>query len=174
MKTNSLQPIMSFARRLFTIAFVLSISGCASAPPVQPAGTSKSTFDSAVYKGETVQLAKASSGEEAFRAFYQGGSGFVSLASVRETVENIAAKHCAHQDKNVRLLQERTSSPPHVLGNFPRVEWVFECAARRAPSAATAPSSKLEQLERLKKLLDSGALTQQEFDVEKAKVLGAP
>ena len=110
---------MYFVSRLVVVALVLSISGCASAPPVQPAGTSKSPFDSAVYKGETVQLAKTTPGEEAFRAFYQGGSGFVSLASVRETVEDMATKHCARQDKNVRLLQERTIYPATPPGQLP-------------------------------------------------------
>jgi len=160
--------------RLILIGFALGASGCAGTPPVQPAANSKSPFDSAVYSGETTQLAKATAGEESFRAFYQGGSGFVSLASVRETVEDMATKHCARQDRNVRLLQERTSTPPHILGNFPRAEWVFECAARSPVAATASPSVKLEQLERLKKLLDSGALTQQEFDREKSKLLSAP
>ena len=114
-------------------------------------------------------------GPALFRAYYQGGSGFVSLASVRETVEDMATKHCARLEKNVRLLQERTSTPPHVLGNFPRVEWVFECSGRSTIGASEAsPSDKLSRLERLKKLLDGGALTQQEFEREKSKVLGTP
>ena len=172
MKSTSLVASMSpFYRTLIVVAVLLS-TGCASTPPVQTALRSKSAFDSAVYSGESAQLAQASPGAEAFRAFYQGGSGFVSLASVRETVEDMATKHCARQDKNVRLLQERTSSPPHILGNFPRVEWLFECAARLA-TAVSAPSTKLEQLERLKRLLDSGALTKREFDSEKEKILGA-
>ena len=160
--------------RLLAICLALGLHGCASAPPVQTAANSKSAFDSAVYSGETAQLAKATAGEESFRAFYQGGSGFVSLASVRETVEDMATKHCARQDKNVRLLQERTSTPPHILGNFPRVEWVFECAARSSTAATASSNAKLEQLERLKKLLDSGALTQQECDREKSKLLNTP
>jgi hypothetical protein len=40
------------------------------------------------------------------------------------------------------------------------------------PSAPAAPTlSPAEQLTDLKKLLDAGALTQEEFDVEKARVL---
>lgn len=163
------------AHRLLMVSLALSAFGCASTPAVQTAANSKSPFDSALYSGEAVQLAKSIPGQEAFRAFYQGGSGFVSLASVRETVEDMANKHCARQEKNVRLLEERTSTPPHILGNFPRVEWVFECTARQSVSAANSSSSdKLSQLERLKKLLDSGALTQQEFEREKARVLSAP
>ena len=163
------------SRSPLLVALAVSTFGCASTPPVQLAASSKSPFDSAVYSGDAAQLAKASPGAETFRAFYQGGSGFVSLSSVRETVEDMATKHCARQEKNVRLLQERTSTPPHLLGNFPRVEWVFECAARTTVGASEfSPADKLSQLERLKKLLDSGTLTQQEFEREKAKVLGTP
>ena len=166
---------MTNARTLLVAAIALSTFGCASTPPVQLAANGKSPFDSAVFSGEAAELAKTSPGSEAFRAFYQGGSGFVSVASVRETVEDMATKHCARQEKNVRLLQERTSTPPHILGNFPRVEWLFECAARLTTGAsASSPTDKLSQLERLKKLLDGGALTQQEFEREKAKVLAAP
>lgn len=162
------------ARQFLIVMLGLFAIGCASTPPVQTAANSKSPFDAAVFSGESTQLAKATPGEESFRAYYQGGSGFVSLSSVRETVEDMATKHCARQDKNVRLIQERTSAPPHILGNFPRVEWVFECAVRSASASAPVVTDKLGQLERLKKLFDSGALTQQEFEREKAKLLNAP
>jgi hypothetical protein len=142
---------------------------------VQPAASSKSQFDSAVYTGEVAQLEKPTPGAEVYRAFYQGGSGFVSVSSVRETVEEMATKHCTRQGKVVRPLQETTSKPPHVLGNFPRVEWLFECSGSLPSNTAGPPAvDRLGQVERLKKLLDSGALTQQEYEREKAKILGAP
>jgi hypothetical protein len=160
--------------RLATLFAVTSLAACASNPAVQPAATSKSQFDGAVYGGEISQLEKPTSGAEIYRAFYQGGTGFVSVSSVRETVEDMANKHCARKGKAARALQETTSKPPHVLGNFPRVEWLFECADSALSTAASAqPVDKLGQIERLKKLLDSGALTQQEFEREKTKVLGA-
>ncbi|HSD36546.1 MAG TPA: SHOCT domain-containing protein [Rhodocyclaceae bacterium] len=160
--------------RLATLLAASVLLGCANNPPVQPVAGSKSQFDGAVFGGETAQLEKATPGAEAYRAFYQGGSGFVSVGSVRETVEEMATKQCARKGKTVRPLQETTSKAPHILGNFPRVEWIFECAdslSSNAPGAQTV--DKLSQVERLKKLLDSGALTQQEYEREKAKVLGA-
>jgi Short C-terminal domain len=164
------------ATRLITFLIAAVLFGCASSPPVQPAASSKSQFDAAVYGGETAQLEKPTPGAEAYRAFsfYQGGSGFVSVSSVRETVEEMATKHCDRKGKMARPLQETISKPPHVLGNFPRVEWLFECADTR-PSGASGSVAvdKLGQIERLKKLLDSGALSQQEYEREKAKVLGA-
>ena len=159
---------------ILTFLVAVGLFGCASNPPVQPAASSKSQFDSAVYGGEVAQLDKPTPAAEVYRAFYQGGSGFVSVSGVRETVEEMATKYCARIGKTPRPLQETTSKPPHVLGNFPRVEWLFECVAV-APHNSTNPSNddKLGKLERLKKLLDSGALTQQEYEREKTKVLGA-
>jgi hypothetical protein len=162
------------AVRLLTFLAASMLFGCASNPPVQPAISSKSQFDGAVYGGDTAQLEKPTPGAEVYRAFYQGGSGFVSVGSVRETVEEMATKHCARTGKSARPLQETTSKPPHVLGNFPRIEWLFECEQRLPSNASASPAvDKLGQIERLKKLLDSGALTQQEYEREKGKVLGA-
>ena len=161
--------------RLLCLSFAAVMTGCANTTAVLPATSSKSEFASAVYSGETVQLGKQTPGAEVFRVFQQGATGFVSVNNVREGVEEIATKHCARKGKTVRPIQETASKPPHILGNFPRVEWLFECTD--LPQSATVPrtdSDKLGQLERLKKLLDSGALTQQEFEREKAKVLGAP
>jgi hypothetical protein len=162
-------------KKLFIILITATVlAGCASNPPVQPAVSSKSQFDGAVYGGETSELSKPTPGAEVYRAFYQGGSGFVSVSSVREAVEEMATKHCARKGKTVNPLQETTSKPPHIFGNFPRVEWLFECKDS-APANALGPTGidKLGQIERLKKLLDSGALSQQEYEREKAKILGA-
>lgn len=159
--------------RFLTFLSAAFAFGCANNPPVQPAASSKSQFEGATYGGETIQLGKPTPGAEAYRAFYQGGSSFVSVSSVRGTVEQMATQQCARNGKIVKPLQETASKPPHVLGNFPRVEWLFECADPvRGGVTAPGDGDKLSRLERLKKLLDSGALTQQEYDREKAKILG--
>lgn len=161
-------------KKPFLCLFIaIAITGCANTTAVLPAVASKSEFQGAVYSGETVQLDKKTPGAEVFRMFQQGATGFVSVAEVRADVEVAATKHCARRGKAVRHIQETASKPPHILGNFPRVEWLFECVD--APQPTMAPrtdSDRFGQIERLKKLLDSGALTQQEFDREKAKVLG--
>jgi hypothetical protein len=149
---------------------------CANTTAVLPAASSKSQFEGAVYAGETVELDKRTPGAEVYRLFQQGATGFVSVASVRGGVEETAAQFCARRGKVARPVEETASKPPHILGNFPRVEWLFECAdgptnSTTAPQAPKQAPDKLTQLERLKKLLDSGALTQAEYDAEKAKVL---
>jgi hypothetical protein len=164
---------MAIPRSVFAFATAVLLAACSSTPPVQLEATSKSQFDGAVYSGETTQIDKPTPGADAFRAFYQGGSGFISVASVRSTVEEMATQHCERRGMTVRPIQETTSKDPHILGNFPRVELVFECAARSRQAVGSPQVDRLAQLERLKKLLDSGALTQQEFDREKVKILSS-
>lgn len=115
------------------------LSGCAVTSPIQPLTTSKSSFDDAVYPGETVTIGEATAGEEAWRVFHQGASSFVSIQSIRAEAESRATEFCGRRSKVMRPLRETNSKPPHILGNFPRVEIVFECTNR--PQAAVAPKS---------------------------------
>lgn len=156
-------------RQMLCLVGLAVLTACASAPPVQPAASSQSQFKGAVYSGETLTLDKATLGEESYRLFRQGGSGFVSLQSVRSGVEEEATSYCDRKGKTMHGLVETDAKPPYILGNFPRIELIFECARR--PTAPEGTTSKYDKLEALKKLLDSGALTQSEFDAEKAKIL---
>ena len=75
----------------------------------------------------------------------------------------------------MNALRERVATPPFILGNWPRIEIVFECVATGAtPAALESDDSKYKKLGMLKELLDSGALTRDEFEKEKAKLLGQP
>lgn len=160
--------------RLPILVSLALLSACASTTPVQPAASSKSKFEGAAYTGETVTLAKPTPGEESYRLFQQAATGFVSMQSVRSTVEERATAHCDRQGRTMRGLEEKASKPPYILGNFPKLELVFECVNRSAVVPSAAPGTKYERIETLKRLLDGGALTQQEFDREKAKVLAEP
>lgn len=72
-------------------------------------------------------------------------------------------------------ITETTSTPPFILGNFPRIEIVFDCIDKPGLSPAPAVSDdKYAKLAKLKQLLDSGAITQEEFNQEKAKILAQP
>lgn len=157
--------------RLMLLAISFLLSACVSNPPVQLASTSSSIFDGAVYGGDIAEISKPVAEADIYRASYQGGSGFVSLNSVRATVEGMAARHCARQGGLARPLRETASKAPYVLGNFPRVEWLFQCVSQASRGSNAGDSDKLTPLERLKKLLDSGALTAQEYEREKAKIL---
>ena len=70
-------------------------------------------------------------------------------------------------------LGERTSGPPYILGNFPRIELVFACAEKSIQERSNDfRDEKYLKLVNLKKLLDGGIITQEEFQLEKQKILG--
>ena len=147
--------------------------GCASTTPVQPAASSNSKFEGAVFTGDTVTLSKPTAGEESYRLFQQAATGFVSMQSVRATVEERATTHCNRKGKAMHGLEEKASKPPYILGNFPKLELVFECVNQKVSESPSA-GDKYERLESLKRLLDNGTLTKDEFEREKAKVLSEP
>jgi hypothetical protein len=151
-----------------TIA-LLGLSGCAVTGGVTPAASSKSEFDGAVYKGQTTVINEKSITGEEYRVFNQGSTGFTSNAANREDAEYRATSFCKNKDRDYRLLRETVSTPPYILGNFPRVELIFECAPPKAK--AVGVDDKYNDLARLKKLLDDGVITQQEFQREKDKIL---
>jgi hypothetical protein len=156
---------------LVPIATLLIVVGCANVPVVLPAASSQSQFEGAVYSGEENELDKPTPGVEQYRLFEQGATGFVSLASVRADVEDIASKYCTRKGKTLHPIKERLSKPPHILGNFPRAEIIFECVDS-PPTAERGNVDRVSRLERLKKLLDDGALTKDEYEMEKARILG--
>jgi len=64
-----------------------------------------------------------------------------------------------------------------MVGNFPRIEIVFQCLtpAQKIDSVSVSvPDPKYIKLVDLKRLLDTGVITQAEFDSEKAKILAEP
>jgi hypothetical protein len=125
-----------------------------------------------VYHGTTSTIATAAPGSTEYRVFRQGATGFVSIQSVREDAERSAEEFCGRKGKTMNALRETVATPPFLLGNFPRIEIVFECS--ELPSAASATAAydpKYAKLIALKKLLDSGILTKEEFEEEKTKVL---
>ena len=157
-----------------TFASVFLLGGCANTTTVQPAATSKSGFEGAVFSGRTLDVEPAVVGAEKFRVFQQGATGFVSVQNVRADVESIATDFCGRKSKAMHAVSETVSVPPHILGNFPRLELTFQCVDRPDVKPAGPSIGKYESLASLKKLLESGAVTQLEFDAEKAKILAAP
>jgi len=168
--------VHSLVRPGLWVCAVAALVGCGTTTPIQLAASSKSGFDGAVYTGETSTLDKPTPGEPSYRIFQQGATGFVPITAVRADVEEQAVRHCERAGKAMRGLVETSAKPPYILGNFPRVELVFECVPKPStrPGVEVVNPSKYDKVASLKKLLDSGALTQAEFDREKAKLLAEP
>ena len=153
----------------------LTLGGCATSSTIQPAASSKSQFDGAVYAGETAVISADGSVGEEYRVFQQGATGFVSVGSVRDDAEQRMKDFCDRKSKAAKPLRERTSVPPHILGNYPRIEIIFACVDHPATAVqGVVQDPKFVKLTNLKKLLDDRVITQQEFDAEKAKVLAQP
>jgi hypothetical protein len=127
-----------------------------------------------VYKGDSGSIRDPTPGFTEYRVFREGGSGFVSIHSVREDAEKSASEFCERSGKAMNAVRETVATPPFVLGNFPRIEIIFQCIDAKATAPSSPVNDKYARIAELKRLLDSGALTQAEFDKEKAKVLGEP
>jgi hypothetical protein len=142
--------------------------GCATSSPIQRYSESTSAFDPG-----PVLMSHHIAESDVYRIYQRGGSGFVSIPSLRKSVEKRAAEFCERQGKGMLVLGEKISEPPYILGNFPRIEMVFACVERVGVAAgAGGVGPTYQKLSDLKKLLDEGVLTREEFDREKAKVLG--
>jgi hypothetical protein len=151
------------------LLIVSYIQGCSTASPIIETSKSQSGFSDAVYKGEIIEVSKNTQNLTEYRVFQHGDSGFVALNTVRARAESRANRFCEQRGLAARSIREQSSVPPHILGNFPRVELTFVC------EEATKSQSKnygeaYQQLETLGNLLEKGLITQDEFNQEKAKL----
>jgi hypothetical protein len=158
------------SQKLISAIILLStLQACSSATPIIEASKSNSGFDNAIFEGERVSVSKNDAGLIEYRIFQHGNTGFMTLNEVREMAETRANRFCEQRNLSYRVIKEQTSVPPHILGNFPRVELIFVCE-EASKSKTKNTSAAYEQLERLGRLLEKGLITRKEFDTEKAKL----
>jgi hypothetical protein len=151
-----------------TLVFLLMLlGGCATSSPITRYSESESAFN----PGPEVMHHAYPDGD-IYRIYHRAASGFVSIQSIRQAAEKRGLEFCQRQGRSMVVLGEKISQPPYILGNFPRIEIVFAAVEKaHEPQGHAADGDPYEKLTRLKKLLDDGALTQEEFNREKAKVL---
>jgi hypothetical protein len=117
-----------------------------------------------------------SDGPDSYLIMRTGKTGFVSSSSLQKKAYKEASDYCAKKSLVMQTIS-MDSKRARPFGGFPEATLRFRCvsAQRSSASPGTAATEnandKYAQLERLKRLLDSGALTQEEFDREKAKLL---
>jgi hypothetical protein len=150
---------------LFSVAFFFA--GCATSSPIKRYSESQSHFS------EPPELISNNyPATNIYRIYHRAASGFVSIQSIREAAEKRADEFAERQGKSFIVLGERISEPPYILGNFPRIEIVFALIDKPHETNSVAPQmDKYDELEKLKKLLDEGVITKEEFEQEKAKIL---
>lgn len=105
---------------IYLAAISLLLYGCAENSAILRAKDSKSNFDKAVFAGQTTVLDEDTTGSEQYRVYQQAATGFISVETCREEIEQKAQRYCENMGKSLKKIQERTSVPPHILGNFPR------------------------------------------------------
>jgi hypothetical protein len=154
--------------RLLSMGIIAPALGCTYASPIQPAATSESPFWWFGWR-KPVQVTSVVPPGEQFRISHRGSTGFTSVTSVRKSAEARAEEFCERRGGVMSPVTEQVSGGPQILGNFPRFELVFVCADKPTPMPTEDPYVRLL---RLKELLDKGAISQREFDREKAKLLG--
>ena len=153
----------------FIVVMIGMLYGCSTVTPVvKKVNESKSGFDGVFYQGDTEVLNEPPQGLEQYRIFEDGASGFVSAGALREDAELRAKDFCAESNKVMRVIKVQTSyARPWKPGGFPKAEVTFVCIEKLSADALYARLGKLKQL------LDSGALTKDEFEREKARLLNA-
>jgi hypothetical protein len=102
-----------------------------------------------------------------------GGAAYYAGRKVAQGEQREADQDYQLQQLQAQQAQQQYAPPPQQYA-APPPQYAPAIAATPppAPPAPAQPTmSAAEQLTDLKKLLDAGVLTQEEFDVEKAKVL---
>lgn len=131
----------------------------------------------------------------------QAATGFSGAGTLKADAISEAAKFCDSQGKVMKVIAVTEAQPPFLFGNYPKAEVIFKALDPRDPELLKASEfdssgtqirvgssqiarsevqvgvtekksedtySKLEQLNKLRK---DGALTEDEFQQEKAKLL---
>jgi hypothetical protein len=159
--------------KLVMLTAVIFLGGCSMQPTIQKVNESKSGFDGAFYQGETHVVSEDLSNSEQYRIFEKAASGFVSLDAIKDDAEHRANDFCSEKNKVMKTIKVQTLRAfLGKLGAFPTIEITFVCVDK--PNV-TAPSTFDDvlyiRLNNLKKLLDNGVITKEEFEKEKAKIL---
>jgi hypothetical protein len=149
------------------LAVAMLLSSCGISSPILQYSESKSNF-----KNPPELIDNNYPAKDIYRIYHRASSGFTPMQKIREAAEQRINKFAQQQGKSFIVLGEKMSMPPYILGNFQRIEIVFALFDKAEKPINTTPKlDKFSKLEKLKKLLDDGALTKEEYEKEKKKVL---
>ena len=167
--------------KFFIIIFSILLCGCAKTSGIVDATKYKSYFEGATYSGDFVFVNSDTFPEQKkHRIFEQGATGSVPISSLKEKAYYKAGFFCGNKKGKPRVvaITEMTSPALFAPGNFPRYELVFICLQQEEEPfhiqnkrALEVQNDKYNKIKLLKELFDSGALTKDEFNKEKNKLL---
>jgi len=158
---------------------LILLSGCVKDP--SPVDSSFHKLD--VYKNynhpEVVENEKTHIASESI-------SKWNPLSKSRKVAMDKAEAYCTKMNRKMIVMKEHVANLPYMINHSPRVELTFVCHDNNKKILQASEKSspvyyealktniikeKYKNLLFLKKLLDDGALTQKEFDLEKKKLL---
>jgi Short C-terminal domain len=150
------------------------VAGCSSMSPIEKESESKSHFEGALYEGRDFYISPQEIEGERYRIYHRASTGFSGTGGIRRSATQRANRFCEAMGKNKRMVtvSEHTAAPPYILGNFPRIEIIFVCADGNAAEISKGGGvGKYDRIVKIKELYDSGALTKEEYEAEKQKIL---
>lgn len=160
-------------RLMIILLLGLVVTGCSTMSPIEKESESKSHFEDAVYKGHDFYVSPQKIEGERYRIYHRASTGFSGTGGIRRTATQRANRFCQDLGKKRMLtVSEHTAAPPYILGNFPRIEIIFVCVDDAVTQTqVNAATDKYERIVKIKELYDSGALSKDEFEAEKKKLL---
>jgi hypothetical protein len=96
----------------------------------------------------------------------QAATGFSGSGTLKAEALQEASQYCANQNKLLQVINIIEAKPPYIFTNFPKAEVQFRCLDANQDSG-----DMYTELKKLKDLLDTGIITQEEFDARKKKIL---
>lgn len=66
-------------------------------------------------------------GPDTYMVSRQAATGFSGMGALKAKAFKEAAQYCISQNKKVQVVSTNESSPPYIMGNFPRAEIQFMC-----------------------------------------------
>ncbi|PRM96370.1 SHOCT domain-containing protein [Aliarcobacter cryaerophilus] len=157
-----------------SILMLLIFSGCSVKSDIKKVSESKSHFDNAIYTGQKDFYKNTENIEgEQYRIFHQAATGFTPTSTVRNSAMQRASIFCKNLNSNYNVIKisEHTGQPPYIFGNYPKIEIIFVCKEKKENDFPINEESKYNNLEKIKKLYDNGVLTEEEYLIEKDKLL---
>lgn len=129
-------------------------------------------------------------GQDTYMVSRQAATGFSGSGTLKAEAFEEARVYCKKQNKILQVVNTNEAQPPYVFGNFPKAEVQFMCLSETDPELSRpklrkdsgvavnlnkditdTKSDKYVELKKLKELLDSNIITQEEFDIQKKRIL---
>ncbi|MFN0081376.1 MAG: hypothetical protein ACKVOM_02570 [Ferruginibacter sp.] len=110
-------------KQIFILVLLIICTGAvntATSQSIKRYAESASNFDKGPELSKTIYPESTM-----YRAYKKGKTGAASLTRLQAQVENKIREFAKKEGKKFVILGQRTSNPPYVFGNYPRVEIVF-------------------------------------------------